>query len=78
MKPVIGKILNLFDEKDTLFLKKNVNLCRSARTTWEYQEYFKLYAYINHSNICLEEDSECQISYRITDGSKKSVLRVLD
>lgn len=40
----------------------------------KYQEYFKPYAHINCSIICLKEESKCQISYRISDGSKNLFL----
>ena len=42
------KILTIF--------KKQIH-AESVRTAWEYQEYFKPYAYIYHSINCLNEDS---------------------
>lgn len=53
-----------------IFFFKRVIYAESVRTIWEYQGYFKPYAYINHNIICLKEDLECQISYRVTNGRK--------
>lgn len=47
---------------------------QNCENNLKYQEYFKPCAHINCSIICLKEESKCQISYRISDGSKNLFL----